>query len=114
MYLPAAFVEHDPAKLFAAIERYSFGILVSDRNGEPFATHLPFLVDRSLGPRGGLLGHMARANSQWESADGQSVLAVFSGPHAYISPAWYEAERVVPTWNYVAIYAYGTLRVVED
>jgi transcriptional regulator len=55
---------------------------------------------------------MARANSQWQEASGE-VLAVFSGPHAYISPAWYEAEGVVPTWNYVAVHAYGVLELVE-
>jgi transcriptional regulator len=89
-------------------------LLVSQHEGEPFATHLPLLLDRTAGPHGSLIGHMARANPQWQSADGQHVLAVFSGPHAYVSPSWYESENVVPTWNYVAVHAYGTFRAVHD
>ena len=57
---------------------------------------------------------MAKANSQWQELDGQTALAVFSGPHAYISPTWYEAEHVVPTWNYTAVHVYGTARVIHD
>jgi transcriptional regulator len=114
MYLPAAFRESDPAKLFAFIEQNSFGLLISRAGDEPFATHLPFLLNHSLGPSGSLIGHLARANPQWREAEGQSVLAIFSGPHAYVSPSWYEAENVVPTWNYVAVHVYGTLRVLRD
>jgi len=114
MYIPSAFRETDPKKLFDLIEHNSFGLLVSQHDGEPFATHLPLLLDRTVGPQGALIGHMARANPHWQSADGQTVLAVFSGPHAYVSPTWYEADNVVPTWNYVAIHAYGTFRAVHD
>src|SRR5262249_7747423 len=77
-------------------------------------THLPFLLERTTGPHGVLLGHVARANPHWQGLDGQPVLAVFSGPHAYVSPTWYEAENVVPTSNYVAVHAYGTCRLVDD
>jgi transcriptional regulator len=114
MYIPSAFSEADPKKLFELIEQNSFGLLVSQHGGEPFATHLPLLLDRTAGPYGSLIGHMARANPQWQSADGQAVLAVFSGPHAYISPTWYESDNVVPTWNYVAVHAYGTFHAVHD
>jgi transcriptional regulator len=114
MYIPAAFAETDQAKLHDFIETNSFGLLVSQVDGAPFASHLPFLLDRQSGPHGCLIGHMARANPQWEQADGQTVLAVFSGPHAYISPTWYEAENVVPTWNYVAVHAYGKMQAVEE
>jgi transcriptional regulator len=110
MYVPTAFEETDQAKLHAFIKAHSFGLLVSTHRGEPFATHLPFLLERD----GSLAGHMARANPQWQDLDGQQVLVVFSGPHAYVSPSWYEADNVVPTWNYVAVHAYGTLRLVED
>src|SRR5262249_49091999 len=58
--------------------------------------------------------HMARANPQWREAEGQTALAVFSGPHAYISPTWYEAAQVVPTWNYVAVHASGTIQILEE
>ncbi|MBL8795295.1 MAG: FMN-binding negative transcriptional regulator, partial [Planctomycetia bacterium] len=95
-------------------ERHSFGLLVSQVEGEPFISHLPFLLDRAWGPHGRLTGHLALTNPQWRQADGQPVLAVFTGPHAYISPTWYEAEHTVPTWNYVAVHVYGTLWVVQD
>jgi transcriptional regulator len=114
MYVPTAFRESDPTNLFDFIERNSFGLLVSTAGGEPFATHLPFLVERGAGPIGSLVGHMARANPQWRELADREVLAVFSGPHAYISPTWYAAENVVPTWNYIAVHAYGRCRLVED
>ena len=79
-----------------------------------FASHLPLLLETDAGPNGSLIGHLARANPQWQGVDGQQVLAVFSGPHAYVSPSFYEAENVVPTWNYVAVHVYGTLRVLDD
>lgn len=114
MYIPAAFAETDLTKLHDFIEQNSFGLLVSQADGPPFATHLPFLLDRSTGPQGTLVGHMARANPQWREAGEQTALAIFSGPHAYISPTWYEAEEVVPTWNYTAVHAYGRVEVIED
>jgi transcriptional regulator len=114
MYTPAYFAETGLAELHAAVERYSFALLVSQAGGQPVASHLPLLLDRSAGPQGTLVGHMARANPQWQTAAGQQVLVVFSGPHAYISPAWYEAERVVPTWNYVAVHAVGRLELTAD
>ena len=113
MYDPPHFAEFDPAKIHDLIERYSFGLLVSQVGGEPFATHLPFLLDRDAGPNGTLTGHMARANPQWKELAGRTALTVFSGPHAYISPTWYEAENTVPTWNYVAVHAYGGVELVE-
>jgi transcriptional regulator len=57
---------------------------------------------------------MAKANLQWRRAAGQQVLVIFSGPHAYISPQWYQATEVVPTWNYIAVHAYGRLELIED
>jgi transcriptional regulator len=114
MYIPKAFAETSLPKLHDHIERNSFGMLASQLDGSPFVTHLPLLLDRSAGPQGCLLGHMARSNPQWRQAGGQSVLAIFPGPHAYVSPTWYEAEDVVPTWNYVAVHVYGTLKLIED
>lgn len=114
MYIPAAFAVNDRNTLHDFIERNSFGMLVSQVEGLPFATHLPFLLEREAGPHGTLIGHVARANPQWRDLGDQSALAVFSGPHAYISPTWYEAEQVVPTWNYAAVHAYGRARLVED
>jgi transcriptional regulator len=119
MYIPSSFAVTELAELHAAMERYSFATLVSSGSGDLMASHLPLLVDRAAGPQGTLWGHFARANSQWEEATAGSeqareVLVVFSGPHAYISPTWYQAERTVPTWNYVAVHAYGPLEVVDD
>jgi transcriptional regulator len=113
MYVPAHFAQTDRNTLFEFVEQNSFGLLVSQLEGEPFATHLPLLLDRTAGPGGTLIGHVARANPHWQTTD-RNVLVVFSGPHAYISPSWYEAENVVPTWNYLAVHAYGTLEIVED
>ncbi len=114
MYVPPHFAESNPTVLHNFVERHSFGMLVSQVAGEPFATHLPFLLDRTAGPHGTLVGHMARANPQWGELAGQTALAVFSGPHAYISPTWYEAENVVPTWNYAAVHATGPVELVVD
>jgi transcriptional regulator len=114
MYLPAAFAEPDLTKLHNFIEQNSFGLLVSQVDGVPFATHLPLLLERTAGPHGTLVGYMARANPQWQEAAGQMALAIFSGPHAYVSPTWYEAEQVVPTWNYTAVHAHGRVQVIDD
>lgn len=114
MYVPPHFAQTDQDTLHTFIERHSFGLLVSQLDGGPFATHIPFLLDRTAGPHGTLVGHLARTNPQWRELAGQTVLAVFTGPHAYVSPTWYEAENVVPTWNYAAVHAYGRAEVVED
>jgi transcriptional regulator len=114
MYLPKAFQEQDLNTLHDAIERYNFGILISQVDNIPFATHLPFLLERQSGQKGTLVGHTAAANRQCLNAGDQNVLAIFPGPHAYISPTWYEAENVVPTWNYVAIHVLGKIQIVDQ
>jgi transcriptional regulator len=114
MYIPPQFAETDPQKLHAFLAQQSFAMLVSHHDDAPIASHLPLLFDRTAGPQGRLLGHMARANTQWQTASGQRVLAIFHGPHAYISPTWYQAANVVPTWNYVAVHVTGKLRLIED
>ncbi|QJW99557.1 FMN-binding negative transcriptional regulator [Frigoriglobus tundricola] len=114
MYVPPHFAESHLPTLHDFIERHSFGLLVSQLAGLPFATHLPFLLDRTREPYGTLVGHVARANPQWQELADRPALAVFSGPHAYISPAWYEATNVVPTWNYTAVHATGRVELVEE
>jgi transcriptional regulator len=114
VYTPPPFAETDRDKIFQAIEDYSFAVLVSGAGESLVASHLPLLLDRDSSEHGTLVGHMARANSQWQSAAGQPVLAVFGGPHAYISPTWYATERTVPTWNYVAVHASGCLEIIDD
>ncbi len=113
MYTPASFAMSDPSEIHAFLREHGFALLVTRGGGGLTATHLPLLLDAEAGPRGTLLGHMARANPQWRDVQGEA-LAVFSGPHAYVSPTWYEAPGTVPTWNYAAVHAYGTLQLVED
>lgn len=113
MYSPRSFSEDRPDRLHDFIEQNSFGILVTAGEGIA-ASHLPFLLDRDSGQHGQLTSHMAKANPQWRDLDGCEVLTIFHGPHAYISPTWYEAENTVPTWNYVAVHATGILRVTEE
>ncbi len=114
MYLPAAFRETDPNVIFDFVERHSFGLLTTVHREEPFTSHLPMLVERAAGPEGALVGHWARANPQAIDADGRSALAVFTGPHAYVSPTWYAEPNVVPTWNYATVHAYGRLETFDD
>jgi transcriptional regulator len=113
MYLPHHFREEDLARLHAAMREYGFATLVSQVDGAPFATHLPVLLDADRGEHGSIVGHVARANPQWRSLEGQEALVLFQGPHAYVSPSWYETELNVPTWNYVAVHAYGRARLIE-
>jgi transcriptional regulator len=114
MFVPPHFRQEDLGAMHAFIEQRSFCILVTIRNGEPIATHLPLLLDRSHGKYGQLKGHIARKNPQWEHFQGSEALVLFHGPHAYVSPAWYESNHVVPTWNYVAVHAYCSMEVLED
>jgi transcriptional regulator len=114
MYTPPAFQENDLEKLHEFMEHHSFATLISSNHHEPFASHLPLLTDRMEGTLGLLTGHFARANPHWKLSDGQQVLAIFHGPHAYISPGWVQSTSMVPTWNYVAVHAYGVLRIIED
>jgi len=121
MYVPARFAETDRTELEAFVSAYPFAALVTAPPGtggaaSPFASHLPLLLDPARGPHGTLSGHMARANPQWRhfAAEGE-VLAIFSGPHAFVSSLWYtEPGASVPTWNYVAVHAYGRATVLHD
>jgi transcriptional regulator len=115
MYIPAHFAVTDSGKLAATMSRNSFAMLITQHEGAPFATHLPLLFTPDDKGRGTLSGHMARANPQWQDlARGDEALAVFTGPHGYISPSWYSQHPSVPTWNYVAVHAYGRARLYED
>ena len=115
MYTPEAFVENDLSKIHALMDASNFATLVTVDAGVPLATHLPLVLDRDRGPNGTLRGHIARANPQWMSfSAGQEALVIFQGPHAYISPAWYETVLSVPTWNYVAVHAYGEPILHDD
>ena len=115
MYVPRHFAATDRDELHAHVRAYGFSTLVSVRDGAPFATHVPLLLDAARGPLGTLLGHVARANAHAERFDGRTpALAIFHGPHAYVSPRWIASEAAVPTWNYTAVHATGSPRVLED
>ncbi|MCR8644412.1 FMN-binding negative transcriptional regulator [Paenibacillus sp. N1-5-1-14] len=111
MYIPKHFRVEDEAVLYDFMDQNSFGILISNYDGVPFATHLPLILDRE---KGCLYGHFARGNMQWKDIEGQEVLAIFQGPHSYISSSWYETNLSVPTWNYVTVHVYGQLEMMED
>jgi transcriptional regulator len=113
MYIPGSFAETHPRKLRSFIHENSFATLVTRSSGELVASHLPLLFDANSGPKGELVGHMALANSQWRDVTGEA-LAIFTGPHTYISPTWYEEAGTVPTWNYVAVHVHGQFQVVEN
>lgn len=114
MYNPPAFVVADIPRLHDLITAYPLAVCVSQGESGLTGNHIPWIIDRSTGPLGCLLGHVARANPLWKTAAGREMLCVFSGPQAYISPTWYEAEQTVPTWNYVAVQAAGTVELVES
>jgi transcriptional regulator len=119
MYTPKFNQVTDRAVLLEAMQTYSFAILfgpqsVGAETPPPMvATHLPLVV-KDEGPHGLIEGHFAVANRHWQSLAGHETLVIFPGPHSYVSPACYVEEQAVPTWNYIAVHAYGTLTLVED
>ena len=110
MYIPKHFEISDAEAIDGFINANSFGQLVSLHDGAIVANHLPFLYvekDRKL------IGHLARANPQWQQIEGQKVLVVLQGEHAYVSPSWYESAGV-PTWNYQAVHIEGIAQTLTD
>lgn len=103
---------HDAHRLIRA---YPFATLITTRAGlEPRVTHLPMLYEDGPGEHGTLLAHLARANPHWQDFAAGDTLAVFHGPHAYISPSWYvNPDREVPTWNYATVHAHGRPEPIE-
>ncbi len=110
MYIPKHFEIHDEAEIKSFIEANSFGQLVSIHDGAIVSTHMPFLIDMDNKK---LIGHMAKANSQWQQIEKQKVLVSLQGPHAYVSPSWY-AEPGVPTWNYQTVHIEGIAEAFTD
>jgi transcriptional regulator len=119
MYVPPHFLEDDKAALHRAIGETRLATLVTLGSEGLEASHVPILLDEGEGPYGTIRGHLARANPQWRRASAETPgLAMFLGPDAYVSPNWYATKRetgkVVPTWNYLAIHAYGRVEFFED
>jgi transcriptional regulator len=119
MYVPGHFKQEDVVVLHEALRERAFATLVTSTADGLEASHVPMVLDADPRPFGTLVGHVARANPQWRTARTDvPALAIFLGPDAYVSPAWYPTKqdtgKVVPTWNYVAVHATGTLRFFED
>jgi transcriptional regulator len=115
LYTPSHFETHDRAAIARLMHEHSFATLITPVAPEPMVSHLPLLLIPGCEPHGTLIGHFARANPHWQHAREVQSLAIFHGPHAYISPSWYGApERMVPTWNYASVHAHGTIEIVED
>ena len=115
MYVPASFRVTDRGELLDFMETYSFATLLSGALPAASVTHLPLLLDRSTPGGETLLGHMARANPHTHALQaGTASLAIFHGPHAYVSPAWYVHGPPIPTWNYAVVHVRGTIAITHD
>lgn len=114
MYSPPAYREDRQDVLHGLMREWSFATIISSGDDGLLATQLPFLLDE-VGDKGRLVTHLARNNPQWRHFEsGREVLVVFQGPHAFISPSWYENRRTFPTWNYTAVHAYGRPTITTD
>jgi transcriptional regulator len=113
MYIPRRYDQKDKEKIHAFIRQNSFAILISVYDGLPVGTHIPLQLEINADGKDILMGHISKGNEQkYSLTDGARVLTIFPGPHAYISPRWY-TEMNVPTWNYLAVHVYGTVRIIE-
>jgi transcriptional regulator len=118
MYTPPAFADNDADSIKATIRAARLANLITATADGPLATPLPLFLDDTEGERGVLYGHVARANPQWQAVPIGEALAVFMGPDAYVTPSWYAAKqatgKVVPTWNYIAVHAYGPVEFFQE
>jgi transcriptional regulator len=118
MYVPPAFRVEDLPEIHAAIRAARIANLVTATAERLIASPLPLLLAADEGPYGTLYGHLARANPQWKTPANGDALALFDGPDAYVSPSFYPSKKlhgsVVPTWNYVAVHAYGPVEFFDD
>jgi transcriptional regulator len=118
MYVPPAFRDSHLPSIVETIRAARLANFVTATANGPISTPLPLFLDEKEGAQGVLYGHLARANPQWTETPIGDALAIFMGPHAYVTPSWYatkqESGKVVPTWNYVAVHAYGSVEFFED
>jgi len=114
MYIPAHFSFTEYAETVGFMQRYNFAAIVTQVEGQPFASHLPFVVEQDREGKVRLLAHFAKNNPQWQALETQQALVIFAEPHAYVSPGLYEKTLNVPTWNYVAVHAYGQARLIQE
>ncbi|NKI32747.1 FMN-binding negative transcriptional regulator [Croceivirga thetidis] len=113
MYTPPYYKNENLLRVKEFIKANSFGILVNQVEGKPWATHIPMELETFEG-NDYLVGHIAKANPQWKSFnENNEVLCIFNGPHTYISSSWYQEEEV-PTWDYIAVHVYGDLQILSE
>jgi len=113
MYIPNYFKNENIEEVKGFLIENSFGILINQHSGKLTGTHIPMLLDTDENGADILTGHLSKANPQWQNFnDNEEVLAIFNGPHSYVSSSWYEAEQV-PTWNYIAVHIYGIIKLME-
>ena len=111
MFIPEHYKNKDLQEIQSFIKNNSFGILINTIEGKPWGTHIPLELGKNKDGKDVLVGHIAKANLQSKNLiDGDEVLCIFNGPHSYISSSWYQKEEV-PTWNYVAVHVYGTVKI---
>ncbi|MDC6365117.1 MULTISPECIES: FMN-binding negative transcriptional regulator [Flavobacteriaceae] len=114
MYIPHYYKNENLTEVKDFIRKNSFGILVNQLDGKPWATHIPLELDIDENGKEVLSGHIAKANPQWKAFSKDSkVLCIFNGPHTYVSSSWYKEEEV-PTWNYIAVHVYGKLNILNE
>ena len=113
MYVPHYFKNDNILEVKDFIDQNGFGILISQDHDHFAATHIPLDLDRNEAGKDVLVGHVSRGNPQWKAfTESRQVLAIFTGPHHYVSSSWYDHENV-PTWNYIAVHVYGKIRLIE-
>ncbi|MEN2400444.1 FMN-binding negative transcriptional regulator [Flavobacterium sp. MC2016-06] len=114
MYTPDLYKNEDPESIRTFLKENSFGILINQTHGKLWATHIPIELEINANGKEILQGHLSKLNPQAEGfAENDQVLAVFTGPHSYISSSWYDHENV-PTWNYIAVHVYGRVKIVDE
>lgn len=114
MYIPPYYENKDIEQIKQFLRENSFGILVNVVENKPWGTHIPLELEQDSNGADILVGHIAKANPQWKYfSDSAEVLCIFNGPHAYVSSSWYKEEEV-PTWNYIAVHVYGTLKLMGE
>ena len=113
MYTPEIYKNENQEEIKKFLQENSFGILINQTNGKLCATHIPLELETTKEGKDILWGHISKENLQWNGfIDNDQILAVFSGPHSYISSSWYDHENV-PTWNYIAVHVYGKIKIIE-
>lgn len=114
MYIPEQYKNENLSEVRNFLTENSFGILVSQVDGKPWATHIPLELDSDDEGNEILVSHIAKANPQWKHfSEATEVLCIFNGPHSYVSSSWYKEEEV-PTWNYISVHVYGTLKIIDE